>query len=40
MTLVRERGPTAEQQGLQCQLLIHAGRGEAPEFTGGIQQLE
>jgi hypothetical protein len=38
--LVRQRGPTTEQQGLQRQLLIHAGRCKTPQLTGGIQQLE
>ena len=38
--LVRQRGVAAEQQGLERQLLIHAGRGKAPQLAGGIQQLE
>jgi hypothetical protein len=38
--LLRQRGTATEQQGLQRQLLIHAGGRKAPQVTGGVQQLE
>ena len=36
----RQRGSTAEQQGLECQLLIDVGRRETPKVSRSVQQLE
>jgi hypothetical protein len=37
---VRQGGTAAEEQGFQCQLLVHAGRCETPQLAGGVQKLE